>query len=149
MSDERQIIPAAGLLATIAIAAYMVVQLDAQTPGTGHDFTNAAVAEVRDDQGATILSGRFVQGDEEDDEVERTATLEPTGADGDAAGDAEVEFAVRAPREQEVEFAVRNVNPRAVFTFSIDGVDVATATADERGRAEIEVIVRMPGAPAR
>jgi hypothetical protein len=149
MNDIRQIIPATGLLGTVAIAAYMVVQLDAQTPASGHDFTKAAAAEVRDAQGAIILSGRFGEREEEDDDIERVATLESTGSDSDAAGDAEIEFAARAPREQEVEFAVRNVTPRTALTFSIDGVDVATATADERGRVEIEVTVRMPGAPAR
>jgi hypothetical protein len=37
-----------------------------------------------------------------------------------------------------------------VLTFAIDGVDVATVTADGKGRAEAELDVPMPGtAPAR
>lgn len=148
MNDKRQLIPAAGLLATFTAAVYMVVQLNGQTASPTGDFTNAARAEVRDAQGQVILSGQFQRVDEEDDDIERKATLAPTGVDADAAGEAEVEFSKAAPAQQEVEFSVRNVAAGAVLTFAIDGTDVATATADRRGRAEVEVDVRMPGATA-
>src|SRR5688572_9177897 len=52
MKQNRQVIPIAGLLATMAFAAYTVAQLTAQTP-TGN-FTNAATAEVRDAQGQVV-----------------------------------------------------------------------------------------------
>ena len=51
------------------------------------------------------------------------------------------------PSTQEIEFSVRGLQAGAVFTFVIDGQEVATATADRRGRAEVEIDVRMPGAP--
>jgi hypothetical protein len=86
--------------------------------------------------------------DEEDDDVERQATLEPTGADQDATGEAEVEFSREAPAVQEVEFSVENLEPGAALTFLIDGNDVATATVDRRGRAEVELDVRIPGTSA-
>jgi hypothetical protein len=127
---------------------YMVVQLNGQTASPTGDFTNATRAEVRDAQGQVILSGQFQRVDEEDDDIERKATLAPTGVDADAAGEAEVEFSKAAPAQQEVEFSVRNVAAGAVLTFVIDGTDVATATADRRGRTEVEVDVRMPGATA-
>ena len=136
-------IPAAGLLATMAAAVYMVVQLNGQATAPPADFTNAALAEVRDAQGQVVLSGQFQVADEDDDDIERKAVLAPTGVDADAAGEAEVEFAKNAPATQEVEFSVRNVSPGAAFTFVIDGIDVATATADARGRAEVELDVRM------
>ena len=145
--DKRQMIPAAGLFATIVTAAYMVVQLNGQTAQTA-DLTTAALAEVRNAQGQVILSGQFQLVDEEDDDVERKATLASTGADADAAGEAEIEFSKSAPAEQEVEFSVRNVPAGTVLTFAIDGTDVATATADGRGRAEVELDIRMPGAAA-
>jgi hypothetical protein len=148
MMDKRQLIPAAGLLATVAAAGYMVVQLNGQTAQPTADFTNAAVAEVRNAQGQAILSGHFQLVDEDDDDVERKAVLAPAGIDADATGEAEVEFRKSAPAEQEVEFSVRNVAPGAVLTFVIDGTEVATATADGRGRAEAELDVRMPGATA-
>ena len=144
MMDKRQMIPVAGLLATMTGAVYMVVQLNGQAAQRTADFSNAALAEVRDAQGQVILNGQFQLVQEEDDDVERTATLAPTGVDADATGEAEVEFSSSAPAEQEVEFSVRNVAPGAVLTFVIDGTDVATATADRRGRAEVEVDVRVP-----
>ena len=145
MKDKRQMIPAVGLLATSVAAVYMVVQLSGQTAPTG-DYSSAAVAEVRDAQGQTVLRGEFQVSDEDDDDVERKAVLGPVGVDADAAGEAEVEFSKDAPVNQEVEFSIRNVSPNAAFTLVIDGTAVATATADGRGRAEAEVDVRMTGA---
>lgn len=147
--DKRQMIPAGGLLATVAAAAYMVVQLNGQAGQPTADLTNAALAEVRNAQGQVILSGQFqLVEEEDDDDVERKATLAPTGVDADATGEAEVEFSKTAPSEQEVEFSVQNVAAGTVLTFVIDGTQVATATADQRGRAEVDLDVRMPGATA-
>ena len=146
MSDKRQMVPIAGLLATMAAAIYMVAQLAAQ--GAADNFMNAAVAEVRDAQGQVVLHGQFALADEDDDDTERKATLTPTGIDADAAGEAEIEFAKSAPVKQEVEFAVRGLQTGGTFTFVIDGHEVATATADARGRAEMELDVSLPGAPA-
>ena len=145
MSERHQMIPAVGLAATCIAAVYMVVQLSAQTASPTRDFTNASVAEVRDAQGHVILSGQFQRSEEEDDDIERKAALAPTGVDADATGEAEVEFDTVSPAEQEVEFSVRNVAPGTVLTFAIDGTDVATATADQRGRVEVEIDVPMAG----
>jgi len=149
MKDKRQMIPIAGLLATMAVAAYMVVQLNGQaaTAVTGN-FTNAAAAEVRDAQGRVVLHGPFAAVEEDDDDVERKATLKPTGVDADAAGEAEVEFAKGTPADQEIEFSVTGMQPGATFTFVIDGQEVATATADKKGEAEIELDVKIPGVAA-
>jgi hypothetical protein len=146
--STRQIIPAVGLAATMAAAGYMVVRLNGQAPSRTGDFTNAASAEVRDAQGQAVLRGHFAAADEDDDDIERKATLQSTGIDADAMGEAEVEFARAAPAEQEIEFSVRNLSPGTALTFVIDGVEVATATTDGRGRAEVEVDVRVPGATA-
>jgi hypothetical protein len=148
MKNKRQLIPAAGLVATFSGVVYMVSQLSGQTPSPTGDFTNAALAEVRDAQGQLILSGPFKPVEEEDDDIERKAVLAPTGVDADAAGEAEVEFTKATPVQQEVEFSVRNVPAGAVLTFLIDGTEVAKATADKRGRAEVELEVpqRAPGA---
>jgi len=149
MKGTLQMIPAAGLVATFTGAMYMVVQLSGQTTSPTGNFTNAVLAEVRDAQGRVILSGPFQLVEEEDDDVERKAALVTTGVDTDAAGEAEVEFSKIAPANQEVEFSIRNVSPKAAFTFVIDGVDVATASADSRGRAEVELDVPMPGTASR
>jgi hypothetical protein len=147
MNNKRHTVSILGLLVTIAAAVYMVVQLNAQERRSG-DFTHAATAEVRDPQGQVVLRGQFVLADEEDDDIEKKATLQPTGVDADAAGEAEVEFAKAAPTKQEIEFSVRNLPADVAFTFVIDGVDVVTATADRQGRAEVEVDVPLPGTTA-
>jgi hypothetical protein len=144
MKDTRQIIPAAGLLAAVVAAVHMSATLSGQTAIPTGNLTNAAFAEVRDAQGQVVLSGQFLAADEDDDDVERKAALAPTGLDADAAGEAEVEFSRDRPVLQEVEFSIRNVTPGAPFTFVIDGTAVASATADARGRAEVELDVRMP-----
>ena len=146
--DKRQMIPAAGLLATLVASVYMIVQLNGQSRQPTADLTNAALAEVRDPQGQVILSGQFQLREEEDDDVERKASLAPTGVDADAHGEAEIEFSRSAPAEQEVEFSVENIAAGTVLTFVIDGTHVATATVDQRGRAEVELDVRMPGPTA-
>jgi hypothetical protein len=145
MKNGRQAISLIGLAATIAAAVYMVVQLNGQERGPSGNFTSAATAEVRDAQGQVVLRGPFVLADEEDDDIERKATLQPTEVDPDAAGEAEVEFAKAAATKQEIEFSVRNLQAGAVLTFVIDGVDLATATVDQRGRAELELDVPLPG----
>lgn len=148
MKNRRQLIPIVGLIVTMAVAVYMVVQLNGQEAPPAGDFSNAATAEVRDAQGQVVLRGQFALADEDDDDIERKATLQATGADADANGEAEVEFAKAAPAKQEIEFSVRNVQAGAVYTFVIDGVDVATATADKRGRAEVDLDIRLPGTTA-
>jgi len=148
MTTRRQWIPIAGLVATIVGATYVVVQLNGQTPAPTADFRNAQTAQVRDPQGQVILQGQFMPPVDEDGGLERLATLTPTGVDADAAGEAEVEFAKANPTEQEVEFSVINLAAGAVVTFVIDGVDVASATTDREGTAEVELDVRMPAAAA-
>jgi hypothetical protein len=148
MRPTRQWIPIAGLVMTMAGAGYAVAQLKGQVQPPTNDFTNAVSAEVRDAQGQAVLQGQFAAPVEEDGGVERRATLAPTGTDADAAGEAEVEYARNAPRTQEVEFAVRNLTANTSYTFVIDGRDVATATTDRRGGADVELDVAMPGAAA-
>src|SRR5687768_2440636 len=115
MGTTRQWIPIGGLLALMVAAAYAVVQLNGQAQTPSVDFTNAATAQVRDAQGQIVLQGQFMPPVEEDGGLERRATLEPTGIDADAAGDAEVEFEKTNPRTQEVEFTVRNLAAGATF----------------------------------
>ena len=142
MSDKKLMISMGGLLATMVVAVYFVVQLSGQAPAQVGDYTNAATAEVKDAQGQVILRGQFVQADEEDDDIERKATLRAAGSDADAAGEAEVEYASSGAAQQEVEFSIRNVDPKAAYTFLIDGRDVATATANDKGRASLEWTVK-------
>jgi hypothetical protein len=148
MSEKRQIIPLAGLLATMAIAAYMVVQMHGQAALTG-DYSNAAVAEVRDAQGQVVLRGDFVLTDEADDDVERRAVLAPPDGARGGSGEAEVEISSSDASVQEVEFSVSGLAPNTALSFSIDAVQVAQASTDASGHVEVELDVAAPGAPPR
>jgi hypothetical protein len=91
-----------------------------------------------------VLQGDFIPPVDEDGDVERRASLRATGADADAVGEAEIEFAEQPPSEQEIEFSARNLQPGGTFTLVIDGTGVVSAVADRRGEAEAEVEVSMP-----
>ena len=149
MRTIRQWIPFGGLLATMAAAGYAVAQLNGQAQAPTGDFTNAATAQVRDAQGQIVLQGQFMPPVEEDGGLERRAALAPTGVDADASGEAEVEFAKTAATTQEVEFTLENLQPQMSVTFVIDGTDIATAMTDRRGRADVELDVKMPGDASR
>ena len=144
MSKTRKMIPIAGLFAVIGVTAYMVVQLAAQSTNVTGNFTNAAIAEIRDAQGRTVLQGQFAVTAEEDDDTERKAPLKPTGIDADAAGEAEIEWP-KAGGPQEVEFTATGLEPGAKVTCVIDGQELATVTADKKGKAEAEFEVKMSG----
>jgi hypothetical protein len=140
----RKMIPIAGLFALIGVSAYMVIQLGAQAANVTGNFTNASVAEIRDTQGRTVLQGQFAVNAEDDDDIERKAALKPTGIDADAAGEAEVEWP-KTGGPQEVEFSATGLEPGARFTCWIDGQEVATVTADKKGKAEVELEVKVSG----
>ena len=150
MINGRQILPAAGLLATIVAAAYVVVQLNAQDPAAEPiDLRNVATAEIRDAQGQVVLSGQFMLDDEDDaEEIERKAALQPTTGTT-ASGVAEVEFAKQSPVEQEVEFSGRNLQAGVRYTLVLDGREVISGVAERDGELELDRDVPIPGATAR
>ena len=150
MIKRQQTLSAAGLVATIAASAYMVVQLNAQNPAAEPiDLRNVATAEIRDAQGQVVLSGPFMLDDEDDaEDVERKAALLPTGADADASGVAEVEFARQNPVEQEVEFSGRNLQAGVRYTLVLDGREVISGVAERDGELELDRDVPIPGATA-
>jgi hypothetical protein len=133
-------------LAGSSMAISVIAVLGAQAPqGTAFDFTQAALAEVKNAQGQVVLTGRFAVSADDDDEEERKATLAATSVDADASGEAEVEVSGSGDnRKQEVEFSVHNVQPGGTFTFVIDGRSWMTAAADDRGRIEVEREVALP-----
>jgi hypothetical protein len=134
-----------GLVVTIAFGAYMAVTTEGQEASIQLvDLTGATTAEVRDGQGQVVLRGQFVAVNEEDEDFERKAALEPANGQSNATGEAEVEFAKVKPTETEVEFTARNLQAAATYAFIIDGHVVATAAANRNGQVEVEVKVKMP-----
>ena len=125
------------------VAACSPAQVNGQTTRPTGDFTNALWAEVRDASGQIVLRGQFVLVEEDDDDVERKAVLEPAGVDADARGEAEVEFDPVAPAVQEIEFEATSLEPLAAYTVVIDGIDIGTAAANARGTLDVEVDVRL------
>ena len=131
------------LASTVLVSLFALSCMGSRTRGDviqheTADFSGAVLAEVKNAQGQVILSGRFVE-ETDGTDVERKASLAPTGVDSDATGDAEVEVSgTGSERTQEIEFSISNVEPRAVFTFVIDGKVFATASADDQGRVAFE-----------
>ncbi len=145
MTKSVKTMAMAGLGAVLVVAVVMIGQLMAQQqPKITGDFRNAQAAEVRDAHGTVLLRGTFAPapGDDEQ-EVERLATLQPTEAGGKMAGEAEVEYQKDAPDTQEVEFQVLSAQAGSVLTLFLDGKAVLTATADGKGRAEAEALVAV------
>jgi hypothetical protein len=139
---------AAWMIATVAVAVGMLVHLEGQKRSeVSADFRNAAVAEIRDSQGAVLLRGNFTAAAGDDDEIDRKAALTATEHGGAATGNAEVEYRKDGATTQEVEFQVRQAPPHAVLTLVIDGTTVINTTADEQGRAEAEADVAVPRQP--
>lgn len=140
--DIKAMAIAAALTAGIG-GSLAVANLSGQlAPGLRGDFKNAAFAEVRDAQGQVLLSGNFTAVDADDEgEVERLATLTAASGSG-ASGEAEVEYQTDNPAEQEIEWSLTGLRPGTAITLMIDGQQVATATADKRGRVEIEFTVQ-------
>jgi hypothetical protein len=144
VNNSVQTISIAGLVTTMSFAAFSIVQLQgtAATQVTG-DFRNAAMAEVRDAQGQTLLRGTFVVKDSDDaGEVERLAALEGANASVTATGEAEVEYENHMPTVQEVELTVNGMPAGAEVTFVIDGAVLTTTKADQRGRINVEIAVK-------
>jgi len=144
MIAKRQLIPAF-VLTILVGAGLMAGSLAAQTsPQAAFDYySNAVVAEVRDDRGQEVLKGQFTR--PSNPEEERKAPLAQTGIDADATGEAEIEISGSGnSRRQEVEFELRNLQPGGVFSFFIDGRLFATVTANNRGGAEHERDVPLP-----
>ena len=137
------------LASTVLVSLFALSCMGSRTRGDviqheTADFSGAVLAEVKNAQGEVILSGRFVE-ETDGTDVERRASLAPTGVDADATGDAEVEVSgTGGGRTQEIEFSISNVEPRAVFTFVIDGKVFATASADDQGRVAFEREAPLP-----
>jgi hypothetical protein len=149
MKHDRTMLPYAAALFAAVMLAQTTVRLDGQEQGKPWDYRTAKVVQVKDAQGKIVLQGTYAVVPEapDDDDTERRATLSPTAADSDAAGEAEVEFAKEGAIAQEVEFSVEQFEAGAALTFVIDGREVATAKTDAQGQVEVELEVPLPEKP--
>jgi hypothetical protein len=133
-----------GLLAVALGASVAVAQLNGEQmqPISG-DFRNAAVAEVQDVQGQVLMRGSFAPVDTDDEgEIERLAPMTAVQSQVTAKGEADVEYQIDAPAEQEVELSLSGLAAGTEIAFVIDGTKIATAKADNRGKVSIELAVK-------
>jgi hypothetical protein len=133
------------LLVSGALAVAAAMRDDEQTlPAEAGDLAQTQAIEVRDAAGQVVLSGRFGEGEADDDdgEVERKADLR--AAAGTARGEAEIELSAQASgtREQELEVDLEGLPGGTAFTVHLDGRSIATVTTDERGRVEVKFTSR-------
>ena len=113
---------------------------DASLPEGVGDLSNATTVEVKDSTGTVILRGHFVELPEDDDDVERKATLIGSGATANATGEAEIEVSRTNNRlDQEVEVSVSNLTPGATYTVFVDAKLVGTFQTNTNGKAEMEL----------
>jgi hypothetical protein len=111
---------------------------DGPLPEDVGDLSNATTVEVKDNTGTVVLRGHFVDSPEDDDDVERKATL--TGTTAKATGEAEIEVSRNNNRlDQEVEVSVSNLAPDATYTVFVDAKQLGTFQTNKNGKAEMEL----------
>lgn len=77
---------------------------------------------------------------EDDDDVERKATLTGSGPSVKGTGEAEIEVSRNNNRlDQELEVSVSNLAPDATYTVFIDAKQLGTFRTNQNGKAEMEL----------
>jgi hypothetical protein len=140
----RTILLMGALLTVGAVTSVGLIDtLDAQgvaLPADTGDLSNASTVEVKDSNGAVVLSGHFVEIPEDDDDLERKAELKGSGASAAATGHAEVEVSKTDNRlDQEVEVSVASLAPGATYAVFVDGKQLGTFQTNKNGRGELEL----------
>ena len=132
------------LLCGLLIAGGVVLNVrfdDAKaTPLTLGDVSDATIVEVRDQHGATVLSGEFRSRVDRLGNTEKDAAL--AGRDGRTVI-GEVELEIPEPRREnrrpELEVDIMGLAPSQTFTIVIDDRTVATFVTDDRGSVDREL----------
>jgi hypothetical protein len=111
---------------------------EASLPEDVGDLSNATTLEVKDSTGTVVLRGHFVDAPEDDDDLERKATL--TGSIATVMGEAEIEVSRNNNRlDQEVEVSVSNLAPDTTYTVFVDAKRLGTFQTNKNGKAEMEL----------
>jgi hypothetical protein len=133
----------AAMVMTAAITFVWVqgtIAAEAPLPAGVGDLSNASTVEIKDNSGAVVLRGHFVEMPEDDDDVERKAILTGSGPTAKATGEAEVEVSrTNNVLDQEVEVSVENLAPGATYTVFIDAKQLGTFQTNQNGKAELEL----------
>jgi hypothetical protein len=133
-----------GAIAVTAAMASMWVQgtiaAEASLPADVGDLSNASTAEIKDNAGTVALRGHFVEIPEDDDDVERKATLTGSGPTAKATGEAEIEVSrTNNLLDQEVEVSVSNLAPGTTYNVFVDAKQLGTFQTNQSGKGELEL----------
>ncbi|MGH9174899.1 MAG: hypothetical protein ACRD1H_11105 [Vicinamibacterales bacterium] len=111
----------------------------AQAPQLG-DMSGAAIVEIRDASGRTVLSGEFRSRTGPLGKVEKDAALTDSRG-SQVIGEVEIEIPTpnASDRGQELEVDIIKLTPRATFTVVIDDRPVTTFNTDDRGSIDVEI----------
>lgn len=104
------------------------------------DLGSAHIVEIRDSNGAVVLSGEFRSRVDSVGNTEKDAELtNQRGAE--VIGEVEIELPApgRTHMRPEVEVDVIHLQPRHVYTVVIDDRAVGTFVTDDRGSADLEL----------
>jgi hypothetical protein len=113
---------------------------EASLPQDVGDLSNATTVEVKDNTGTVVLRGHFVDSPEDDDDVERKASLTGSGTTAAATGEAEIEVSRNNNHlDQEVEVSVTNLAPNATYSVFVDAKQLGTFQTNGNGKAEMEL----------
>lgn len=141
----KMIIPAVLMLFTLGYAATAVIRqaraVKQALPQAVGELAVVKSVEVRDAGGPLILNGNITFRNERDGDVKGVAILTATGAITGANGKAEIEVSLGQSgiRRQELEVEMKNLAAGATYNLYVDGLQVATFSADRRGAAELEL----------
>ena len=104
------------------------------------DVSEAHIVEIRDQKGATVLSGEFRSRVDALGNTEKDAGL-TDGSGREVTGEVEVEVPApnRADRRPELEVDIIGLPPRGTFNLVIDDRIVASFTTDDRGSIDVEL----------
>ena len=112
----------------------------ARPPLVMGDLSDAQIVEIRDDAGATILSGEFRLRIDSLGNLERDAALtDRSGAKVIGEVEIDIPAAGASDGRQELEVDIIRLAPRASFTVVIDDRPVAGFNTDDRGSVDIEI----------
>ncbi len=130
-----------GGIASVWLQGTIVAQSnEASLPEDVGDLSNATTVEVKDSTGTVVLRGHFVDSPEDDDDIERKATLTGSGTTAKATGEAEIEVSRNNNRlDQEVEVSVSNLAPAATYTVFVDAKQLGTFQTNGNGKGEMEL----------
>jgi hypothetical protein len=104
------------------------------------DLSGAAIVEIRDARGRTVLSGEFRSRTDPLGNEEKDAAL--TDAKGQqVVGEVEIEIPgpEAANPHQELEIDIIRIAPNGKFSVIIDDREILTFISDDRGSIDVEI----------